>query len=94
MLPLTVQTLLGAAAKLNEATDAYNKAQYADALRQYQLAQSMAEGKQVRTYDGIYLSSTRLGKPIDAEAAFGKLVGVGVADKSLSVKLLFMPSPV
>ena len=82
---------VGTAAKLQEATDAYNKAQYADALKQYQVAQSMAAGKQVRTYDGIYLSSTRLDRPIDAEAAFGKLVAAGVADKSLSVKLLFNP---
>ncbi len=82
---------VGTAAKLQEATDAYNKAQYADALKQYQVAQAMAAGKQVRTYDGIYLSSTRLDRPIDAEAAFGKLVAAGVADKSLSVKLLFNP---
>ena len=82
---------VGTAAKLQEATDAYNKAKYADALKQYQAAQSMAAGKQIRTYDGIYLSSTRLDRPIDAEAAFGKLVAAGVADKSLSVKLLFNP---
>jgi outer membrane protein OmpA-like peptidoglycan-associated protein len=82
---------VGTAAKLQEATDAYNKAQYADALKQYQAAQSMAAGKQVRTYDGIYLSSTRLDRQADAEAAFGKLVAAGVADKSLSVKLLFNP---
>lgn len=82
---------LGTAAKLQEATDAYNKAQYADALNQYQVAQSMAAGRQVRTYDGIYLTSTRLDRPADAEAAFGKLVAAGVADRSLSVKLLFNP---
>ena len=82
---------VGTAAKLQEATDAYNKAQYADALKQYQAAQSMAAGKQVRTYDGIYLSSSRLDRQADAEAAFGKLVAAGVADKSLSVKFLFNP---
>ena len=82
---------VGTAAKLHEATDAYNKAQYADALKQYQAAQSMAAGKQVRTYDGIYLSSSRLDRPTEAEAAFGKLVAAGVADKNLSVKLLFNP---
>jgi len=82
---------VGTAAKLQEATEAYNKAQYADALKQYQVAQAMAAGKQVRTYDGIYLSSTRLDRQAEAEAAFGKLVAAGIADKSLSVKLLFNP---
>jgi hypothetical protein len=82
---------VGTAARLQEATEAYNKAQYAEALRQYQAAQSMAAGKQVRTYDGIYLSSTRLDRQAEAEAAFGKLVAAGIADKSLSVKLLFNP---
>ena len=82
---------VGTAATLQEATDAYNKAQYVDALKQYQSAQAMVAGKQVRTYDGIYLSSTRLDRRAEAEAAFGKLVAAGVADKSLSVKLLFNP---
>ena len=82
---------VGTAAALQEATDAYNKAQYADALRQYQSAQAMVAGKQVRTYDGIYLSSTRLDRRAEAETAFGRLVAAGVADKSLSVKLLFNP---
>jgi len=82
---------VGTAAKLQEATEAYNKAQYADALKQYEVAQAMANGRQVRTYDGIYLSSTRLDRQAEAEAAFGKLVAAGIADKSLSVKLLFNP---
>lgn len=79
------------AAKLQEATEAYNKAQYADALKQYEVAQAMVAGRQLRTYDGIYLSSTRLDRQAEAEAAFGKLVAAGIADKSLSVKLLFNP---
>ena len=82
---------VGTAAKLQEATEAYNKAQYADALKHYQVAQAMVAGKQVRTYDGIYLSSSRLDRQAEAEAAFGKLVAAGIADKSLSVKLLFNP---
>lgn len=82
---------VAASAQLHEATDSYNKTQYADALRQYQQAQSTEAGKQVRTYDGIYLSSSRLDRSSDAEAAFGRLVAAGVADKSLSVKLLFNP---
>lgn len=78
-------------AAISEATDSYNRERYQDALKQYRRAQSLPNGEQMRTENGIYLSSTRLGLRSDAEVAFGKLVSAGIASKSLSVKFLFNP---
>lgn len=82
---------LQAGAAISEATESYNRERYQDALKQYRHAQGLPDGDQMRTQDGIYLSSTRLALRSDAESAFGKLVSAGIANNSLSVKFLFNP---
>ena len=45
----------------------------------------------MRVLNGLYLVYTQLGRTDDAEKAFGKIVALGLATNSLSVKLLFRP---
>ncbi|WP_232540156.1 OmpA family protein [Azohydromonas aeria] len=77
---------------INAATQAYNAEQYEQALGLYRTALDNPAGEQMRTRNGIYLSSWKLGRDADAEAAFGKVVETAVANNSLGVKFLFSPN--
>ena len=57
----------------------------------YKAALASPSGEQLRTLNGIYLASWKLGRMQEAEQAFGKVVALGIANKSLGVKLLFNP---
>jgi outer membrane protein OmpA-like peptidoglycan-associated protein len=80
-----------AAAQVNQATIAYDAGHYRDALDLYQTAVVSPAGDQLRIYNGIYLSSERLGDHAQAERAFGNLVDYGLRHNRLGVKLLFQP---
>ena len=82
---------LATATTLNEATVAYNNDKYQEALDLYKAALASPSGEQLRTLNGIYLASWKLGRMQEAEQAFGKVVALGIANKSLGVKLLFNP---
>jgi outer membrane protein OmpA-like peptidoglycan-associated protein len=45
----------------------------------------------LRVLNGLYLANTQLGRTEDAEKAFAKIVALGLATNSLSVKFLFKP---
>jgi outer membrane protein OmpA-like peptidoglycan-associated protein len=77
------------AALISEAVTAYDKAHYREALELYKSAQQTPAGDQLRVYNGIYLSSSKLGRRDDAAQAFGKIVDYGLANKRLAVKFLF-----
>lgn len=79
---------VAAAATINEATAMYNAERYKEALGLYRSVQG---DDQMRTLNGIYLSSWKLGNVVEAEQAFGKLVALGLANKALGVKFLFNP---
>lgn len=82
---------LATATTINEATLAYNNDKYQEALDLYKAALALPSGEQLRTVNGIYLASWKLGRMQEAEQAFGKIVALGIANSSLGVKFLFNP---
>lgn len=70
---------------------AYNGDKFQEALDLYKTALATPSGEQLRTVNGIYLASWKLGRMQEAEQAFGKVVALGIANNSLGVKFLFNP---
>jgi outer membrane protein OmpA-like peptidoglycan-associated protein len=81
---------INAAPVVNDATNAYNDERYQESLTLYSSV-SGPPAEQIRVLNGIYLTNWKLGKTAEAEAAFGKIVGLGLANRSLGVKFLFNP---
>ena len=78
-------------ALISEASKLYEAGNYAEALRYYESAAARPEGQQLRVFNGLYLVNTQLGRTDEAEKAFAKIVALGLATNSLSVKFLFRP---
>lgn len=74
---------------LAEALNAYQAGQFERALSAYDAAASRSDGQQLRTFNGIYLTNTRLNRAAAATEAFGKIAALGFATNNLSMKLLF-----
>ena len=82
---------LATATTINEATLAYNAGRFSESLDLYKTALAAPSGEQLRTLNGVYLASLKLGRMQDAEQAFGKVVALGIASSNLGVKFLFNP---
>jgi len=82
---------IAAGTAISEAATLYNAGRYREALAEYRTLLATPAGNQIRVLNGIYLSSAKLGRPAEAEEAFGRLVAYGLAQKNLSVKFLFNP---
>ena len=80
-----------AGAFISDAINAYNGGKYKDAIGLYQSALKTPGGDQLRTHNGIYLTSLRLNRKKEAADAFAKVVDAGLENKSLAVKFLFKP---
>jgi hypothetical protein len=76
---------------VSEATLAYNKESYEDALTLYRNAAATPAGDQIKVLNGIYLATWKLGRSNEAEEAFGKVVAMGLSNNNLGVKFLFNP---
>jgi outer membrane protein OmpA-like peptidoglycan-associated protein len=81
-----------AAALISDAIDAYNQRQYAQSRELYTAALNSPAGDQLRVYNGLYLTNTKLGARPQAEDAFISLVDYGLKNNRLGVKFLFRPS--
>ncbi len=82
---------LSVVALIAEGSRLYEAAQYTEALAVYEVAAARPDGKHLRVYNGLYLCNIQLGRADGAEQAFGRLVLLGLATNSLSVKFLFRP---
>ncbi len=78
-------------ALISEGSRLYEAGNYTEALRYYESAAARPEGQQLRVLNGLYLANTQLGRTDEAEKAFTKIVALGLATNSLSVKFLFRP---
>ncbi len=78
-------------ALIEEASKLYEAGNYQESLRYYESAASRPEGQQMRVFNGLYLVNTQLGRSDEAEKAFAKIVALGLATNSLSVKFLYRP---
>jgi outer membrane protein OmpA-like peptidoglycan-associated protein len=78
-------------ALISEGSRLYESGNYAEALRYYEQAAGRPEGQQLRVFNGLYLVHSQLGRGDDAEKDFGRIVALGLATNSLSVKFLFRP---
>lgn len=78
-------------ALINQGLAAFNGGDFAGAAQYYEEASRRADGQQLRVYNGLYVSYWNTGRAAEAEDAFGKIVGLGLATNNLAVKLLFRP---
>jgi outer membrane protein OmpA-like peptidoglycan-associated protein len=70
---------------------AYDRRDFARALRLYAQATAMPTGDQLRVHSGLYLTNWKLGRKNEAEQSFGRIVDHGLAQQRLAVKFLFRP---
>ena len=78
-------------ALIQQATTAYDEGRSSDALLRYQEVVQRPDGKQLRVFNGLYNSYTKLGHAAEAEGAFSQIVALGLATNNLAVRLLFNP---
>jgi OmpA family len=90
-IPPTYVNGIITAAIINQAMTAYEAGNYRGALDLFENARTTPAGSQLRVYNGLYLTRTRLGQP-ERVAAFGDLVAYGLKNNRLAVKLLFRPA--
>lgn len=82
---------LSTAAILAEGLAAYEAEDWEKALVRYTAASEREDGKQLKTYNGMYLTNVRLNRMPAAEDAFGNITNLGLATNNLKMKLLFRP---
>jgi outer membrane protein OmpA-like peptidoglycan-associated protein len=80
-----------AASLINPAISAYDNGRYTEALELYSKASEMPAGKQLRVYNGLYLTNVKLGRKNAANEVFGRIIEYGFANKRLAVNFLFKP---
>ena len=76
---------------ISDAIEAYSAGQYGNAADLYRNARNTLAGRQLRVFNGLYLTSWKLGRRLEAEDAFGQLVDFSLVNNRLAVKLLFRP---
>ena len=83
---------LGAAARIREASAAYEAGDHARARDLYREAKQQPGGDQLRVLNGLYLSYAALGATSEADQTFGQMVERGFSLGQLGVKFLFEPN--
>ncbi len=83
---------LYASALAADGITAYEAGRPWQALSFYQRAAQLPAGQdQLRVHNGLYLASWAVGRKEDAEAAFARVVDLGLRQGQLAVKLVFQP---
>jgi outer membrane protein OmpA-like peptidoglycan-associated protein len=82
---------LPAAALINEAMIAFAADKPADAYRLYHEARTVTDPDDLRVLNGLYTTSWRTGRKKEAAETFGKIVGIGLEQKQLPIKIFFNP---
>jgi outer membrane protein OmpA-like peptidoglycan-associated protein len=85
---------LPVAALISDGDKQYENGRCDEALKYYEAAVSRPAGQQLHVLNGIYLCQMQLERMDAAEAAFGRIVALGLATNNLSVKFLFRPGSV
>ena len=80
------------AALLAQAIEAYDKGEYRQSQDLFRRASATREGEQLRTYNGLYLTSWKLGERDQATQAFARIVEYGLGRKRLGVNFPFSPA--
>jgi len=88
--PLYLDTIR-AGALISEAIDAYEKGQFKNSQDLFRRASQSNGGNQLSTYNGLYLTSWKLGERNQAEEEFGKIVDYGLNNLHFGVKFRFRP---
>ncbi len=83
---------LTVSALISEGVRLYDAGQFDESLRVYEAAVARPDGKQLRVFNGLYLTNKQLGRAEAAEQAFGRIVALGLSANSLSFKFLFKPA--
>lgn len=79
------------AALINDAINAYETGQYDASQSLFKTAAQMQGGDQLRTLNGLYLTSWRLGERNEAADVFRKILSYGLGVGRLGIKLPFRP---
>lgn len=85
---------LPVAALISDGDKHYENGRCDEALKYYEAAVSRPAGQQLHVLNGLYLCQMQLERLDAAEAAFGRIVALGLATNNLSVKFLFRPGSV
>jgi outer membrane protein OmpA-like peptidoglycan-associated protein len=83
---------LTVSALISEGVRLYDAGQFEESLRVYEAAVARSDGKQLRVFNGLYLSNKQLNRNEAAEHAFGQIVALGLSTNSLAFKFLFKPA--
>lgn len=83
---------LGAAARIREASAAYEAGDHSRARDLYREVKEQPGGDQLRVLNGLYLSYAALGETGEADQTFGEMVERGFSLGQLGVKFLFEPN--
>jgi outer membrane protein OmpA-like peptidoglycan-associated protein len=89
--PLTERQRTVPIARLDEAGLAYSAGSYDRALALYRSAETLPGADTMQALVGTYLASVRSGREEDARDAFARIVTLGLATRTMGVKLLFAP---
>jgi hypothetical protein len=82
---------LFASALVTDGINAYEAGRPWQALAFYQRAAQLPAGDQVRVHNGLYLANYAVGRREEAEAAFARVVDLGLRQGKLAMKLVFQP---
>ncbi|MEY4906385.1 MAG: hypothetical protein RL260_103 [Pseudomonadota bacterium] len=89
--PLTERQRTVPIARLDEAGLAYSAGSYDRALTLYRSAETLPGADTMQALVGTYLASVRSGREEDSRDAFARIVTLGLATRTMGVKLLFAP---